>query len=262
MSRVVWLNDAFVDPTVAALSIDDPGVRYGEGLFETMRAHDGSIPVLERHLARLERSVAVLGLAPMPPIADVRAAALECAQRLGRGPGRVRVTVTPHPTLLVEAEPIVLDPQAALVAHAVRGAWLPGRTIAEHKTLSFLGWRDAQRRAEAAGADMALLCDAGGRLGEASTANVFAVVNGEILTPPIDGILPGVVRGLVCEIAAVREVHLPPDVWMGASELFVSSGVRGVVPVVAVDGQPIGTGPRAVTEELRVDIAKTLVVQA
>ena len=256
MSRVVWLDGAFVDPAAAALPIDDPGVRYGEGLFETMRAHDGAIALIDRHLARLARSIDALGLAPMPPIAAVGDAARVCAERLEAGAGRVRVTITPRPTLLVDAEPITLDPELTLTAATVRGAWLPGREIAQHKSLSFLGWRHAQRQAEAAGADIALLCDAAGRLGEASTANVFAVIDGTIVTPPIDGILPGVTRKLVMEAAAVREAHLPEEAWREAAELFLTSGVRGVVPLTAVDGHKLAAGP--VTAGLRETVERIL----
>lgn len=259
MSRVVWLNGGFVEPAAAALSIDDPGVRYGVGLFETMRCEDGRVPLLDRHLARLAGSVEALRLYPAPAPGLVRGAIVAVASALGPGSGRVRVTVTPHPTLLVEGEPVALDPELRLTAVSIRGAWYPGRRIAEHKTLSFLGWHDAQRRAEEAGADTALLLDQRGRLGEASTANVFCVIGGALVTAPVDGILPGVTRGVVLELASVDEEALDEGAWRAADEMFVTSAVRGVVPVVACDGRPVGAGEAGtVTGAIRSAVAEAL----
>jgi branched-chain amino acid aminotransferase len=258
VSRVVWLNDGFTDPDAAALSIDDPGVRFGEGLFETMRADGGTIPWLARHVGRLDRSITALDLAPMPELDAVQAAAEAVAAALPAGPARIRVTVTPRPTLLVEGEPLAPDGPGRIAAAAFRGLWHPGRAIAEHKTLSFIGWRDSQRQAAAAGADTALLLDAEGRLGEASTANVFCVIGGELVTPPVRGILPGVTRAAVLELAPVREEMLDEPVWRAAEEMFLTSGVRGVVGVARCDGRVIGDGGEAVTNEVAALVAERL----
>jgi branched-subunit amino acid aminotransferase/4-amino-4-deoxychorismate lyase len=255
VTRVVWLNGCFVDRADARLSIDDPAVRSGEGLFETMRGQDGGVPWLDRHLARLERSIAALRLAPMPDPADVRDAVIRTAARIDRGPARIRLTVTPNPTLIVEATPIILDPAKTLTAVTVRGAWHPDRRAGEHKTLSFLDWRAAQRRAEASDADLALLLDAEGRLGEGSTANVFCVIGGGIVTAPVRGLLPGVTRAVVMELADVREEAMQEETWRNAGEMFATSAVRGVVPIVACDGRPVGSGAAGpVTEGLRAAI--------
>jgi len=258
MSRVVWLNGTLVDPATASLAIDDPGVRYGEGLFETMRGHDGVIPWLERHLTRLQESIAALGLDGIPPIAEARDAASSVAAALGPGAARIRLTVTPHPTLLVDGASAEIDPRATLTAASIRGAWQQDRRIAEHKSLSFLGWRDAQRQAQAMGADTALLLDAEGRLGEASTANVFCVIDGEIITAPISGILPGITRAVVMEAAPVREAILDEPAWRAADEMFVTSAVRGVIPIIRCDGRDIGRGSQSLGRELQRQVDRVL----
>jgi branched-chain amino acid aminotransferase len=258
VNRVAWLNGALLDAATASLSIDDPGVRYGVGLFETMRAQDGSIPWLDRHLTRLERSIATLALEGMPPMAHMRDAAALVATTLDTGPARIRVTVTPHPTLLVEGVPVEIDPDETLTAASIRGAWHPANRIAEHKTLSFLGWRDAERQAHAMGADTALLLDSDGRLGEASTANVFCVIGGEVITAPISGILPGVTRGVVMELTPVREAILDEPTWRSADEMFVTSAVHGVVPIVRRDDNDIGPGAGPVTAALRQQVEALL----
>ena len=242
--RSVWLDGRLIPPGEAALSIDDPAVRFGQGLFETMRADGGRVPWLERHLDRLERSAAELGLGPMPARAEMREAVGRALDASGSPSARVRLTATPRPTLLVEVMPEPPRPALAPEATAitVRGAWLPTRTLAEHKTLSYGSYRQAQAAATAAGADHALLLDADGRLGEAAMANAFAVLFGAIVTAPVQGILPGIARAAVAEVVPVREEILEEPVWRTAEELFLTSAVAGVIPLVAVDGRAVGAG--------------------
>lgn len=249
--RVVWLDGGLVAPRDAALSIDDPAVRWGEGLLETMRADDGRIALLERHLDRLARSAQVLGLAPMPTVAQMRAAVADAVDAAGGGVLRVRLCASPRPTLLVEVTPEperpIRIPRAS--ALSLRGAWIPGNRIAEHKTLSYAGHRWSQRRATTAGADHALLLDERGRLGEAAVASVFCAVGGELTTAPATGLLAGVARSVVLEALAVREEALGEKAWRAAEEIVLTNAVRGVVSVIAVDGRPVerappGGGPR------------------
>ena len=251
--RRVWLDGALVPAERAALSIDDPAVRFGEGLFETMRAEGGRVPWLERHLDRLERSATALGLSPVPARADVREGVERALAAAGAPSARVRVTLSPRPTLLVEVTPEPPHPALAPEARAIaiHGAWLPGNDLAEHKTLSYGAYRRAQARAAAAGADHALLLDADGRLGEAAVGNAFAVLHGAVVTAPVRGLLPGVARAIVAEVTAVREEALEEPVWRTADELFLTNAVAGVIPVVEVDGRPIGAGrPGPVTRDL------------
>ena len=79
---VVWLNDRLVDPRDARLSFDDPAVRYGDGVFDSMRAENGRVPLIERHLERLSRSVSALGLAGTPPTGEIRPAIHAVAARV------------------------------------------------------------------------------------------------------------------------------------------------------------------------------------
>ena len=159
-TRVVWLDGRIVPSDRARVSADDPGVRWGLGLFETMRAAGGRVPLLDRHLERLLTSAATLGLGGVPDEAALRDAVAAALAAGDSGPARVRLTVTPRPTLLVEVTPVDGVPWGAPgegSAVTLRGAWVPGDRIAEHKTLSYAAWRLAQRDAEAAGADHALL---------------------------------------------------------------------------------------------------------
>jgi branched-chain amino acid aminotransferase len=212
-----------------------------------MRAHGGRVALLDRHLARLGASGTALGLDGLPGPDEVRAAVEAALAAFGPAPARVRLTATTRPTLLVEVTALRPEPATA-TAHAIRGAWVRGDPLAAHKTLSYARFRLWQRRAEAAGADHALLLDTDGRLGEAALASVFCIVDGALVTAPADGLLPGIARALVLERVGAREEAVAEDAWRGASEIVLTNAVRGAVPVVAVDGRPVGDGrpgPRA-----------------
>jgi branched-chain amino acid aminotransferase len=245
-TRIVWLDGRLAGPDGARLSADDPGVRWGLGLFETMRAAGGRVPLLDRHLRRLAASAAALGLDPFPDEGTIRDAVAATVSAHGDGPARVRLTATPRPTLLVEATPLPPDVQlnvpARSIGLSVPGAWLPGNRIAEHKTLSCAAWRLAQARAEAAGAGHALLLDRGGRLGEAAIANVFCDVGGEVVTAPADGLLPGVARAICLEAVGARERAAEEAEWRAAREIVAVNALRGAVAITAVDGAPVGDG--------------------
>lgn len=251
MSRIVWRDGALVNPDGAGLALDDPGARLGVGLFETMRCRDGRIPWLDRHVARMCASAGALGMAGAADPATIATGARAVAEGLGPGIGRVRVTLTPRPTLLAEAESLALAEGSTWTACAARGTWHPGRRAAEHKTLSAIEWERAEHAARLTGADTALLLDDGGRLGEAARASVFCVVGGAVVTAPVDGILPGIARAVVCGLTAVREEVLAEDAWRAADEMFATNALRGVVPITACDGVPIGSGRRPVTDRIR-----------
>ena len=242
----MWLDGRVVPATRALLSADDPGVRWGLGLFETMRASGGRVPLLDRHLRRLLGSAAALDLAPFPDEAAIRDAVAATLSVHGDGPARVRLTATPRPTLLIEAtglpDDVQLDVPGRSIARSLPGAWVPGNRIAEHKTLSYAAWRLAQLRAEAAGADHALLLDRDGRLGEAAVASVFCALDDEVVTAPVDGLLPGVARAICVPAVGAHERAAQEPEWRAAREIVAVNALRGATAITAVDGAPVGDG--------------------
>jgi branched-chain amino acid aminotransferase len=153
------------------------------------------------------------------------------------GPGRAIVIVEPLPTQPTEISLALVD-------------WpLPRRTAAAPKTLAYLDHILARELAVAAGADEALRLGGDGDVVECATANVFIVSGGAVATPPVDaGILPGVTRARVlaaCGAAgiAAAECRLSVQQLEAADEIFVTSAVRGVVPVTRLDGVARVAGP-------------------
>ena len=266
----VYLNGAFVASADAMVAAEDAGLLYGRGLFETFRARRGAVYRLEHHVQRLEAGARLLEIAPpsfQGRMADLAAPVRELAALCGLEDARVRLTLTAgpaggSPSLLIQARPATDYPESlyergmsALTASARRNET---SLLSRVKSLNCLENLLASERAQAAGADAALLLNTRGLLAEGSASNVFLVRDGELLTPPVeDGALPGVTRGAVLELAvaagmAAREASLTLEDLQRADEAFLTGAVAGVMPLVSVDGSSIGAGkPGDVTRRVR-----------
>jgi branched-chain amino acid aminotransferase len=257
----VWLNGDLVEGGAARIDPSDRGFLLGDGLFETMRASGGVVPLLSRHLARLRTAAASLEL-PVPSADEAIAAACrdllaangldDAALRLTltRGPAPRGLLPSPNvtPTLLLSSFPLGPESPPARVAMA-RGTRRNERSpVSRLKALGYLDNLLALQEARAAGADEAVLLNGAGRLAGATTANLFLVEGGCLRTPPVgEGVLPGITRALVMELAGglgldCREEPLVPERLARCEGAFLTSSLAGVRPVVAVDGRAIGGG--------------------
>jgi len=217
------------------------------GVFETLLVLDGRPVELDAHLARLEASLAELFPSrPAPDLGEVDAAEGDCAMRIDVAPqdGRFEVEVS-----FREIEQ--RTEQTALHSLAVPGG------LGGHK------WRDRSLldRAQARLGGLPLVVDIDGSVLEAARANVFAVRDGALFTPPLDGcILPGVTRRRVLEIAvgagvATHERVLRHDDLLAAEEVFLTGSVRGIEPADSLDGDALpGGGP--VAEQLAAELRR------
>lgn len=214
-----------------------------QGVFETLLVAGGRPVELEAHLGRMAASLRALFDAELQ--ADARELLLSRAAGLGLG--RLRLTATPRDgEIALEAHGEKIDPASAfaLAAHSValRSLVVPGG-LGPHKWVD----RTLLERAEAEMADgaVALLVDDDGTVLEASRANVFAVRDRVLVTPPLDGrILPGVTRAAVIDIAGetgyeVRENALTLGELTAADGILLTSSVRGVEPVGSLDGDEL-----------------------
>lgn len=258
MSVVLWCDGALRDAGAPLVSPLDHGFTVGDGVFETCELAGGHAFALTRHLARLARSAEGLGLT-LPPEAEVRAAVGAVVDAWGTATGRLRITVTAGtgplgsdrgstaPTLVVAAT--TARPPRPMRVHVVPWTRNERSAVAGLKTTSYAENVVALARAHAAGADEALFANTRGELCEGSFTNVFVERDGEVLTPPLEsGCLAGVTRELVLEWARdaafpLREATLPIDVLGTAAHVALTSSLRGVVPVVAVDERALEPGP-------------------
>lgn len=200
-----------------------------QGVFETTLVVDGRAVEVDAHLARLEASVRELYDLPLPP--DARSLIEEGAAGLALG--RLRLTVVPGE----EASVRTAEVDAALV--------FPSRP-SEIALVTVSGWNGAHKwadrsllggfEAEHAPA-VPVLVDEDGSVLEGSRSNLFAVLDGVVVTPPTDGrILPGIARARAIEVARaagieVVERRISVDELASAAEVFMTGGVRGVEPV-------------------------------
>jgi para-aminobenzoate synthetase / 4-amino-4-deoxychorismate lyase len=206
------------------------------GVFETLLVLDGSPIEADAHLQRLRASVRQLFGAELPP----RAGALLDETAAGLAVGRLRLAVAPagDGALRARAVAAATDPEDLLPSWERAIALCPflvAGGLGAHKWADREGLARIER--DLPGDAIALLTDAGGEVLEASRANVFAVEDDRLLTPPCDGrILPGVARARVIEEARtagvqVREERLDADRLLAAGEAFLTGSLRGIEPV-------------------------------
>jgi branched-chain amino acid aminotransferase len=238
-----------VDAEQARISVFERGFTVGDGVYETLTVTGGTPFALTRHLARLEASAAVLGL-PAPDLEVVRYAVAEVLAANAsdiRQLGRLRITYTAGVAPLGRDRG---DQDPSLVVAVARATPWPATTsivtvpwtrnelsaVAGAKTTSYAENVVALRRASERGASEAVLSNTRGELCEGTGTNIFVVIDGRVLTPPLSsGCLPGVTRELVIEWFGAREETLPMSVLDVAEEIFVTSSTRGVHPVTSAD---------------------------
>jgi len=259
---VVQLNGRFVPSQRAQISVLDRGLLYGDGLFETLRAYQGRPFALDAHLGRLQESADFLGfVVPRRPWRRDIESLLKKNGFLASD-AWVRITVTrgvgtrgllpparPRPALMAMAGR--LDPAIARVqrfgAHVALLPFARHGFLAEHKVLSYLPGVLGKVMAARHQAFEGLFVNADGFVTEGTTTNVFAWRGKRLSTPPIAGILPGITRRMIIELATadgirVAEQPLRVDDLLDADEVFLTSSLAEVVPVTAVNARNIGDG--------------------
>jgi branched-chain amino acid aminotransferase len=248
----------------------DRALLLGDGLFETVLVVGGRAARLSAHLARLARSAERFAI-PLPDsLAATLAAAVPALCDRERRPARgvLRVTVSRGagrglavpagpPGLVVSFSPLPAapagepaPPASAVILDAPRVD--PRDPLAGHKVVSAMHRVEARRAANAAGADVALLTTVDGDVCEADAANLFVVLDGVVVTPPLDrGVLPGITRR-ACLDALARagrpsaERRLARNEIAGASESFLTSSLGGVRPLRRVGATDVpAPGPVA-----------------
>ena len=262
MSTLRYMKQAAFNGQMVAtdelrVSVLGDGFMFGQGLFETIKVVGGKLVFFDGHVARLGRSAPVLGLKLESDGVQLRARCEQVIAVNGLVDGNVKVILFQDEG---GAGEIVLA-RAGLYPAAFyeRGFRLKTEAagargaLAGHKTLNYFENIAAKRRAATAGFDEPVFVDAAGLLLEGATTNIFAVIEGRVLTPPADGrILPGVVRGQVLRSLGNRaaEKLISLEQLHGADEVFVSNALLGVMPVSRVDEQAYDVGKNPVTREL------------
>ena len=239
------------DEHEARVSVLDRGLTVADGVFETLKVTDAGAFALSRHLGRLAASARALGLAE--PESDIVRIAVDDVLTANRseigGLGRLRITYTAGvsplgsergdavPSLIVAVAAAKPLPDTTTIATV---PWTRNErsAVAGVKTTSYAENVIALAAAHAAGASEAILANSLGELCEGTGTNVFVVVDGRVLTPPVSsGCLAGITRELLIEWFGADERAMPIDVLDEADEVFLTSSTRNVHPVIRADGR-------------------------
>jgi branched-chain amino acid aminotransferase len=243
-------------------------VTVGDGVFETAKIVDGRPFALSRHHRRLERSAAGLGLPPLDlGVVDKGVAAVLDGPAIPFGRLRYSVTGGIGPlgsdrddaslTYIVLAATQPLPPESGTLT-VVPWTRNERSAVAGLKTTSYAENVVALARAKQEGAIEAVFANTRGELCECTGSNVFVVVDGVVLTPPVgSGLLAGITRELTIEWGRaagidVREEALPLDVLQTADEVFITSSTKDVLPIHAVDDRVLPESNPVTRELLRV----------
>ncbi|MDE0280017.1 MAG: aminotransferase class IV [Gammaproteobacteria bacterium] len=270
----VWMEGRIVDGKDARLNVCDHGLLYGDGVFEGIRIYNGRAFRLADHLKRLGFSAAYIGLELPCSLERTGEIIEETAAAFGQREAYVRLLVTrgvgdfgvdpfscEGPQLVCMVGGIALyDPKSMqagidMVTTSVRKP-PPDVLNPEVKSLNYLNSVMAKREARLRGAHEGLVLNLQGRVAEASVANVFAWIDGALVTPPtIDGALPGITRSTVIRLAG--ELGIETQIrsighaeLMRADEVFLSGSGARLVPVGRLDTVMIGAGSRPVLERI------------
>jgi len=251
-----FLDGEYLPLHEAKVSVLDRGFIFGDGVYEVVPVFAGRPFRLDAHLARLERSLTAIGIAP--PLS--RAAWTKVLERLvahhGGGEHSLYLQITrgvaprnhlpppdPSPTVFAMCNPLVpVDwntPVSAVLREDFR--W----TRCDIKSISLLANVLLRQEAAAAGAHEVILVREG-LVTEGAASNVFIASGGRVRTPPLSKhLLPGVTRELLVELLAdsadaVLETEITRAELLAADEVWLCSSGRELAPVSVVDGQRIG----------------------
>lgn len=268
--RTCWINGAYVPEAEATVPIFDRGLLFGDGVYEVAAVLQGRLLDADLHLVRLARSLRAVGIADSVGAAGWLEVMQALVTRNGIGEGLVYLQVTrgvaerdfvfpqgATPTVFAyaRAKRLEEDPNAGGVGvHTTPDLRWARRDI---KSTSLLAQVLAKEAARAHGCFEAMMHE-DGVVTEGGSSNLWIVADGTVQTRPLSSkLLAGITRDVVLQVAAeagipVRERAFTVEQARGASECFLTSATNFVLPVISIDGHPVGSGaPGPVTARLR-----------
>ena len=264
-SLVVYVNGEYVPKDQARISVFDFGFLRGDGVFDTTSAWNGRIFKLPQHLARFDLSLRAARISCPLSLEELGGVIVETTRRCNLRNAYIQTVVTRgEPPMGVRD---LTQCRAGLIVFAVPYVWIlkpeqidvGGRAMISSirqlpvqsldpkiKSLSRLHLDLASLQGKAAGVDVTVMLDLDGHVTEGPGFNLFVVKAGTLFSPP-EGILMGITRQTVFEIAVenqipAREAQLTAYDLYAADEVFLTSTAGGIMPLVEIDGRPIGDG--------------------
>ncbi|MEJ2156071.1 MAG: aminotransferase class IV [Desulfobacteraceae bacterium] len=265
MANIYYIDGQFLPADQAVIPVDDLAVVRGIGAFDLVRIRNGRPLFLNEHIERLYRSAAKIGLDMIWSRERIRRVVLETLSRNTVGEANIRIIVTGgsspdfitpkgNPRLLVLVTPLPAQPYWWRTKGVKVITLNVQRSFPGAKSIDYLPAAIALRRARSVDAIEAIYLDDQDNAQEGTTSNLFIVSGGTLVTPGRD-VLSGITRRTVLDIAKAHypvEIRdLPKGELLAAQEVFITGTNKGLVPVVQVDDQVIGSGrPGPVTRDL------------
>ncbi|MBX3447114.1 MAG: D-amino-acid transaminase [Parvibaculaceae bacterium] len=275
MSRIAYVNGRYIRHAEAAVHIEDRGYQFSDGVYEVCGVRAGKLMDERLHLARLERSLGELRIALPVGLPALRLVMREVLRRNHVTDGLVYLQITrgvaprDHPFPQMPVRPALVVTAKRLNTGRIEAAVEKGVAVVTRpdirwgrrdiKSVSLLPNILAKQSAREAGAYEAWLVDAEGNVTEGSSTNAWLVdKDGRLVTRPAGpDILNGVTRLVLLEAARgegieVVERAFTPEEAKSAREAFISASSAVLIPVVAIDGAPVGNGaPGSLSLRLR-----------
>jgi D-alanine transaminase len=277
MSRIAYVNGRYLPRAEAKVSVEDRGFQFADGVYEVCEVRGGRLVDERRHMARLDRSLRELRIARPIASAALSIVLHETVKRnrvcdgivyvqISRGVARRDFAFPPaetRPTVVVTARCSDVARLERLAAEGVGVVTVPdirwGRV--DIKSVALLPNVLAKQTARDAGAHEAWLVDEAGRVTEGASSNAWIVAqDGKLITHPLGpDILPGITRSVVIDLIKAQGLTFEERAFnvaeaYAAREAFITSASQIVLPVVRIDGRPVGNGaPGLIAGALRRD---------
>ena len=264
MSRIAYVNGAYLSMAESMVNIEDRGYQFADGVYEGITVYKGSLIDLDPHLDRLWRSLCELQMAVPMDKAPLGFVIREVVRRNRIKNGFIYLQITrgvasrdhafpqfSTPALTITCKRLDID---AIEAKARKGVAALSQTDmrwgrCDIKSISLLPNILAKQAAREAGAFEAMLIDNGGMVTEGSSTNIWMVSkSGELVTRSTeDNILPGITRAAIKSLCADHQIKVAERAFTlkeakEARELFLSSSTAGAMPITQLDGNPVGDG--------------------
>jgi D-alanine transaminase len=280
MSRVAYVNGRYLPRRQAKVDIEDRGYQFADGVYEVCEVIGGRLVDARQHLARLSRSLSELQIASPMPQAALDVVLREVVRRNRVRYGLVYIQVSrgvarrdhafpaagTKPSVVITARSTDTTVSEKLGADGIAVITVPDNRWerVDIKSIALLPNVLAKQAARSQGAREAWLVDKNGRITEGSSSNAWIINrDGKLLTRHLDhGILAGITRAVLIESLKSHGVELEERAFTveeayAAREAFITSATQSVMPVVRIDGRPIGNGaPGLIATALRRDYHK------
>jgi branched-chain amino acid aminotransferase len=278
----IYIDGKYYPKSEAKVSVYDHGLLYGDGVFEGIRAYNGSVFKLKEHIDRLYKSAHTIMLQIPITKQEMTKAVIETLKKNNLKEGYIRLVVTrgvgdlgldprkcPKPTVIIITQPwkVLHGDDAKDKGITAMISWVKrdpvDATTHEIKSLNYLNSILAKIEANTAGVDDAICLNKEGFICEGPAENIFIVKDNEIATPPVcAGALDGITRRFVIQLAekqghTVVERNITPNEMFNADEVFFTGTAAEIAPIREINKRTINDGkPGPITKRLMQEFSK------